>query len=83
MSQVNVEAHNRAIEAFHRRDLDTMLALADEDVVVESRIGLSLGAAAFVRGRRLGRRAVAFPGPRKGKPDGDGSRCRDGLDGAR
>ena len=79
MSQENVEAHNRAIEAFNRRDL----ALADEDVVVESRIGLSLGAAAFVRGRRLGRRAVAFPGPRKGKPDGDGSRCRDGLDGAR
>ena len=37
MSQENVEAHKRAIEAFNRRDLDTILALAHEQVVVEPR----------------------------------------------
>ena len=37
MSQENVEAHKRAIEASNRRDLDTILALAHEQVVVEPR----------------------------------------------
>ena len=43
MSQENVEAHEHAIEAFKRRDLDTMVALAHEDVVVESRIAAMEG----------------------------------------
>ena len=38
MSQENVEAYYRVLEAFNGRDLDTLLALADEAVVVESRI---------------------------------------------
>jgi ketosteroid isomerase-like protein len=38
MSQENVEAYKRAIDAFNRRDLDTVLVLADEEVVVEPRI---------------------------------------------
>jgi ketosteroid isomerase-like protein len=38
MSEENVELARRAFEAFNRRDLDTMLALADEEIVVESRL---------------------------------------------
>ena len=38
MSQENIEAHRRAIDAFNQRDLDTLMELADEGVVVESRI---------------------------------------------
>jgi ketosteroid isomerase-like protein len=43
MSQENVELVRRALEAFNRRDLDAMLALADEDVVVESRLAAMEG----------------------------------------
>jgi ketosteroid isomerase-like protein len=38
MSQENVELVKAAYEAFNRRDLDTMLALAHDEVVVESRL---------------------------------------------
>jgi ketosteroid isomerase-like protein len=38
MSRENVELIRRAFEAFNRRDLDTMLALAHEEIVVESRL---------------------------------------------
>jgi ketosteroid isomerase-like protein len=43
MSQENVETFKRAIDAFNRRDLDTVLALADENVVVESRLAAMEG----------------------------------------
>ena len=43
MSQENVEAYKRAIEAFNRRDLDTILALAHEEVVVEPRFAAMEG----------------------------------------
>ena len=32
MSQENVELHNRAFDAFNRRDLDAFLALADRNI---------------------------------------------------
>jgi len=38
MSEENVELVRRAFEAFNKRDLDTMLALSDEEIVVESRL---------------------------------------------
>ena len=38
MSQENVELAYRALEAFNRRDPDAVLALAHEEVVVESRL---------------------------------------------
>jgi ketosteroid isomerase-like protein len=38
MSQENVDLLRRAYEAFNGRDLDAMLALAHDDVVVESRL---------------------------------------------
>ena len=38
MSQENVELSYRAVDAFNRRDLDALLALADEDVEVFSRL---------------------------------------------
>ena len=38
MSQENVQLAYRALEAFNRRDLDAVLALAHEEVVVESRL---------------------------------------------
>jgi ketosteroid isomerase-like protein len=38
MARENVELLRRAFQAFNRRDLDTMLALADEEIVVESRL---------------------------------------------
>lgn len=38
MSQENVRAYRRVIEAFNRRDLETILALADASVAIESRI---------------------------------------------
>jgi ketosteroid isomerase-like protein len=43
MSQENVKLVRRAFEAFNRRDLDTMLALADEEIVVESRLATMEG----------------------------------------
>jgi ketosteroid isomerase-like protein len=43
MSQENVELVRRAFEAFNRRDLATMLALADEEIVVESRLAAMEG----------------------------------------
>jgi ketosteroid isomerase-like protein len=38
MSQENVELTYRAVDAFNRRDLDALLALADADVEVFSRL---------------------------------------------
>jgi ketosteroid isomerase-like protein len=38
MSQENIEVARRAFAAFNHRDLDTMLALAHEEIVVESRL---------------------------------------------
>src|SRR5262245_5578637 len=38
MSEENVELVHRAFEAFNKRDLETMLALSDEEIVVESRL---------------------------------------------
>jgi ketosteroid isomerase-like protein len=43
MSEENVELVRRAFEAFNRRDLATMLALADEEIVVESRLAAMEG----------------------------------------
>ena len=39
MSQENVELARRAYDAFNRRDLDAFLAIADEEVEAESRLG--------------------------------------------
>jgi hypothetical protein len=38
MSLQNVEVHRRMVDAFNRRDWDTVVALADEAIVVESRL---------------------------------------------
>ena len=38
MSQENVELSYRAVDAFNRRDRDVLLALADEDVEIFSRL---------------------------------------------
>ena len=38
MSQENVELSYRAVDAFNQRDLDALLAMADEDVEVFSRL---------------------------------------------
>jgi len=38
MSQQNVELYHRCIDAFNRRDLDSLLALMDDDVEAVSRL---------------------------------------------
>jgi hypothetical protein len=63
MSQENVELHYRVIDAVNRRDLDAVLALADDDVEGIPRAGAWRAAITATKESAAGGRTCSTSGP--------------------